>query len=101
LPVIEDKADAETVVHGNAGNVEFAHFEVAEKAPIIGKKVEETKLREDYSTMLVAIQRGEDNFIKPTAQDVINAGDVLWLVGDVKKMKSLRTSCQTENANAD
>jgi CPA2 family monovalent cation:H+ antiporter-2 len=101
LPVIEDKADAETVVHGNAGNVEFAHFEVAEKAPIIGKKVEETKLREDYSTMLVAIQRGEDNFIKPTAQDVINAGDVLWLVGDVKKMKTLRTSCQTENAKAD
>jgi len=69
--------------------VEFTHFELTDNSPIIGKSVAQVKLREDYAAMLVAIQRGEE-FIKPTGDDIFKAHDVIWIVGDSKRLHDLK-----------
>ena len=59
-------------------------------SPLIGKKLAEARLREDYKSLLVAVERGEENFISPTPDIVFNQGDIIWIVGDKEKMKALR-----------
>ena len=53
-----------------------------------GKSVLNSRIREDYESLLVAVQR-DDNYIQPDASTVFAPGDVLWLVGDVHRLKSL------------
>ena len=57
---------------------------------LVGKTSATARLREDYASLLVAIQRGEE-YKKPTGQEVFAVGDVLWLVGDVKKIDKLKS----------
>ena len=39
--------------------------------------------------MIVAIEKKDNTFEKPTAGSVIEIGDNVWLVGDKKKLKML------------
>ena len=41
-----------------------------------------------YESLLVAVQR-DDKYIQPEASTVFAPGDVLWLVGDVNRLKAL------------
>ena len=88
LPLLDPKVqNAETQT---SADVEFTHFEIPASSPLIGKKLAEARLREDYKSLLVAVERGEENFISPTPDIVFAHGDVLWIVGDKEKMKTLR-----------
>ena len=87
LPLLEVKNPNPSA---SANDVKFTHFELSASSPLIGKKLAETSLREDYKSMLVAVERGEDNFLSPTPDIVFETGDVLWIVGDVELMKGLK-----------
>ena len=40
--------------------------------------------------MLIAVQRGEDNYISPTPNLVFKLGDILWIVGNAKQLAPLK-----------
>lgn len=89
LPVIEDSEESANLAHATDENdMNFVHFEVTEDSVLYGKTSATARLREDYSSLLVAIQR-DTRFIKPNGQEVFMAGDILWVVGDSKKLASL------------
>ena len=88
LPLVEAQND-----HGEIPNnheVKFIHFAIGEHSPIIGVPLENTRLREDYGALLVAVQRGEEEFISPTPDLTFVAGDILWIVGDPKQLTRLK-----------
>ncbi len=87
LPILESSSTppAET-----SGEVKFTHFALSEKSPLIGKRLGDTSLREDYKSMIVSVERGEDNFLSPTPDLVFQEGDIVWIVGDTKLMKGLK-----------
>ena len=87
LPLVEAQNDS-----GETPNldVKFLHFAIGEHSPIIGISLENTRLREDYGALLVAVQRGEDNYITPTPDLTFHTGDILWIVGDPKQLKHLK-----------
>ena len=87
LPLIE--AQNETG-EAPAPDVKFTHFAIGEHSPIIGVKLEDARLREDYGALLVAIQRGEDEYISPTPDLIFRAGDILWIVGNAKQLAPLK-----------
>lgn len=88
LPLLEPKVlNAEGT---SSADVEFTHFVLPDNSPLIGKKLAEARLREDYKSLLVAVERGEENFISPTPDIVFDKGDIIWIVGDKEKMKKLR-----------
>ena len=74
----------------NNHEVKFIHFAIGEHSPIIGVPLEQTRLREDYGALLVAVQRGEEEFISPTPDLTFNTGDILWIVGDPKLLTKLK-----------
>ncbi|MBR5638131.1 MAG: cation:proton antiporter [Muribaculaceae bacterium] len=88
LPLLESKSqNAETE---SASDVEFVHFALTEKSPLLGKKLAEARLRDDYKSLLVALERGEDNFLTVTPDLEFAKGDILWIVGDKELMDKLK-----------
>lgn len=61
---------------------ELKSLKLTEKSPIIGLPLGDTNIQKDYYSMIVKIQRGEDEFIHPAPQTVLCAGDIIWVVGD-------------------
>ena len=70
--------------------VKFTHFAISAKSPIVGQRLENTRLREDYGALLVAVQRGEDDYISPTPDLLFKTGDILWIVGNPKQLARLK-----------
>ena len=88
LPLVEAQSDEGEVP--NITDVKFIHFAISDKSPIVGVALENTGLREDYGALLVAVQRGEDEYISPTPDLTFNAGDILWIVGNPKRLAALK-----------
>jgi len=88
LPLVE--AQNKQGESPNNHEVKFIHFAIGEHSPIIGVPLEQTRLREDYGALLVAVQRGEEEFISPTPDLTFNTGDILWIVGDPKLLTKLK-----------
>lgn len=55
----------------------------------IGKTIKESQLREKTDGLVVGIERDGERMINPDSFFVLEAGDVLWIVGDKKKMMGL------------
>ena len=87
LPLVE--AVSTTSVN-TTGAAKFIHFALGDNAPILNKTLAEARLREDYASLLVAVQRDEDNFITPSPELVFETGDVLWIVGDPDLLAKLK-----------
>ena len=87
LPLVEAQS-----THADTTNLEikFIHFAITEQSPIVGKKLEDTHLREDYGALLVAVQCGEDEYLSPTRDLTFKPGDILWIVGNPKKLAPLK-----------
>ena len=87
LPLLEA---SKTAPADTSNEVKFTHFPLSENSPLVGMRLGDTSLREDYKSMIVAVERGNDNFLSPTPEIVFENGDIVWIVGDTKLMKSLR-----------
>lgn len=85
LPLVEAQKSHERPT----GDVKFTHFAISERSPLVGKVLKYARLSEDYESLLVAVQRGDDDFITPTPDLEFMAGDVLWIVGDPQRLHSL------------
>lgn len=70
--------------------VEFKSIRLTPESPIIGRPLSETDIRGDYYTMIVKVQRDEDEWIQPGPDTVLQAGDVLWVVGDPKQFVKMK-----------
>lgn len=87
LPLLEANSSTRQEA---GGEVKFTHFALSNNSPLVGKRLGDTSLREDYKSMIVAVERGDDNFLSLTPDIVFEVGDVVWIVGDTTLMKSLR-----------
>lgn len=85
LPVVEKTS---TTSSQNNSEVKFLHFAIGDSCPLIGKSLAEARLREDYASLLVSVQR-DDNFIPSTPDVVFTPGDILWIVGDPERLATL------------
>lgn len=87
LPVVEAQPDA--AQNGEtSSNVKFTHFTLRDDSEIIGKTLKDARLREDYSALLVSVERNGE-YITPHLDLVFAIGDILWIVGDRKRLQPL------------
>ena len=87
LPLVEAQKEA---VELPPSEVKFMHFAISNHSPIVNTKLEDTRLREDYGALLVAVQRNNDEYISPTPDLTFIAGDILWIVGDPNQLAPLK-----------
>ena len=87
LPLVEAPTDVNDIPNRD---VKFIHFAIGSDSPIVNVTLEKSHLREDYGALLVAVQRGEDDYISPTPSLTFKTGDILWIVGDPKQLAPLK-----------
>jgi CPA2 family monovalent cation:H+ antiporter-2 len=56
----------------------------------IGKDIRQSELREKTDGLVVGIERDGERIINPESEFVLEQDDVLWIVGDKKKMMALQ-----------
>lgn len=84
----DEKASKSVAVFSSP--IELMSIRLSDKSPIIDIPLGQTHIRRDYYSMIVKVQRGDDIFEQPNASTVLNAGDIVWVVGDPKHIERMK-----------
>ncbi|MCL6638061.1 MAG: potassium channel protein [Firmicutes bacterium] len=82
-------AFVQTLVEEREIDLELEELIIGEHSPIAGKELKDSRLREEYGVMLLAIKRGEQNIINPDPAEKFQPGDVLILSGPSDRLTVL------------
>lgn len=59
-------------------------FTISKTSPFIGKTLKDSGIRDEYNCMVVGVDEGQKNLTLITPSRCLQAGDVLWVVGEEK-----------------
>ncbi len=63
-------------------------FELTNEA-LKGISISESKIRENSNSIIAGIERNGERILNPQPTFTLQKGDILWLVGDKKKITAL------------
>lgn len=55
---------------------------VKRSSPIVGKRLRDSRIKEDYALLVVGIEEGQQHLSTVNPDHVFEVGDVVWLVGE-------------------
>lgn len=70
--------------------IEMARVVIPTGSCYDGKKIKESQIRKDFRCMIVGLDRGAHNLIRPLPDNEILGGDMLWVAGESSDIKALR-----------
>lgn len=70
--------------------IELRSIPLSANSPIINVPLGKTNLRTDYYSMIVKVQRREDEFEQPGPSTVLREGDIIWVVGDPNRIDKMK-----------
>lgn len=86
LPVVEASDDNDNAAPH--GEIKLTSIRLSDDSPLVGKTVVTSGLRDKYESLLVAVQI-DSEYLQPDPARRFEAGDVLWIVGDTKRLSTL------------
>jgi CPA2 family monovalent cation:H+ antiporter-2 len=84
----QEAADAEDV---NIEDIGIQQLVIDAHHPFKGKTIRESGIREKAKGLVVGIERKGDRILNPDSTTTLEPNDVVWLVGNTKKIKQLRS----------
>ena len=66
-------------------------FTISKTSPFIGKTLKDSGIRDEYNCMVVGVDEGQKNLTLITPSRSLQAGDVLWVVGEEKDLERILT----------
>lgn len=72
--------------------VELETIIVDEHNRLKGKTIRESGIREETDGLVVGIERGGDRILNPSSQTILEWGDILWIVGNRRKIRKLNAN---------
>ncbi len=87
---IESSEKAFKAVPVTQPDIELRSIKLSDESPIINVPLGKTHLRQDFYSMIVKVQRGEDEFEQPDSSTVLRAGDIVWVVGDASRIEDMK-----------
>lgn len=91
---IKSLFDKQEIVDAEENNIEeigIHQFVIDEHHALIGKSIRESGIRERVRGLVVGIERNGNRILNPDSTTVFEKNDVVWLVGNMKKIKQLRS----------
>lgn len=73
----------------HAGDYVLRSFNVHAESPFVNKAIRESGLRERTNGLVVGIERGTKRILNPDSTTLIEAGDLLWIVGEESRLKEI------------
>ena len=89
LPEIEAEQQPASDTAIRPDDVRLTNVLLTESSPLVGRTPLTASLRDSYDAIVVAVQRG-DEFIDSNPDLAFAPGDIVWLVGNVKKLNTLK-----------
>lgn len=80
--------NSKVAIPENDGETVLKQFEL-KNPDFIGKTIRESQLREKTTGLIVGIEREGQRMMNPESHFVLQKNDILWIVGDKKKMNSI------------
>jgi CPA2 family monovalent cation:H+ antiporter-2 len=71
-------------------DLEISSFRIEDGASVIGKTLQETELRKKYGVTLLVVNRNFQIISNPPADFEFTFGDVLFLVGETRKIQEIK-----------
>ncbi|MDE6009269.1 MAG: cation:proton antiporter, partial [Muribaculaceae bacterium] len=87
---IEQNEKAFKAVEVSPVNVELRSILLTGSSPIINIPLGKTNLRTDYYSMIVKVQRDDNEFEQPGPNTVLHEGDIIWVVGDSSRIDQMK-----------
>ena len=66
-------------------------FVISSRSPLIGKKLQDSGIRDRYNCMVVGIEEGQRHLTMVNPSHVFRAGDIVWMVGERQSLATLTT----------
>lgn len=82
-------AVVQTLIEDHEINLNLEELTVSEKSGLVGKELKNSRFREDYGVIVLAIRRGDRNIINPVPTEKFIAGDLLVLCGIAEQLSKL------------
>ncbi|MFW6134936.1 MAG: potassium channel family protein [Elusimicrobiota bacterium] len=70
-------------------SLSIEEYNVLRGSEFAKKKISDSKLREKYELMIIGIKRDEKMIFNPTAEQIIEIGDILILIGESENLLKL------------
>ncbi len=74
---------------GPGQDIALQHLEIRPDSEFVGKTIRESGVRERARGMIVGIERDGQRLLNPESGMTIQAGDMLWIVGNQKRIRLL------------
>jgi len=86
------EVEPDMLIHDHSDNeINTYRLEVGTDSRLTGKSIVNAHLMDHYKSMVIAIERGKDYMINPSADTVFQHGDVVWMVSPLDlKINDLR-----------
>ncbi|WP_316805199.1 cation:proton antiporter [Pedobacter nototheniae] len=62
---------------------------VNQESPVYGLSIRNAGIREKAQALIVGIERGAERILNPSSDFVFDNGDVIWIVGNTKKIREV------------
>lgn len=82
LPIVEAAGDHTDDGGADPANFKLTAITLGEQSPLLGKSAVTSNLRRDYKALILALQRGDGEFVDIDGNERFAPGDVVWVVGD-------------------
>lgn len=64
-------------------------FTLSKTSPFIGKTLKDSGIRDEYNCMVVGVDEGQKNLTLITPSRCLQAGDILWVVGEERNIERI------------
>ncbi|HRO41034.1 MAG TPA: cation:proton antiporter [Flavobacteriales bacterium] len=69
-------------------DIRLRRFRLTPQSPLVGTRIHDSGLRTQAKAMVAGIERGEERISNPSGNVVLQPYDVLWLVGNGRKIQA-------------
>jgi len=87
-PIIEIE-DTELIHERQDHNMSLHSVKISEKSPICHVSLLNSMFKDRYDAMVIAIQRGDDYILSPSAATIFNCNDIVWFVSSADAAKMI------------
>ena len=77
----------EEIVEFDVNDIALKKILIDGDCKYIGKSIREGKIREELLSQVVGIEREGNRILNPESSQVLFSGDILWMVGNIKKLR--------------
>lgn len=88
-PIIEVE-DTELIRERKAHNMSLHSVKIAEKSPLCHVSLLNSMFKDRYDAMVIAIQRGDEYLLSPSASTIFNCNDIVWFVSTIDAAKMIK-----------